>query len=513
MTIELDLVPAASIAVAVVAIAGTLIAREARRRRAAESEAADHARKASELADLLDHAHVMLRDLDGTIRLWTSGAEQVYGWTKAEALGRLSQDLLHTEFPAAPADIYRELEATGHWEGTLRRRKRDGSVVVKQTEWFIHRDPAGKSSVLELTRDVTAQRRAQELFRVAVEGSPSGLLMVDATGTIVLANHEVERLFGYSRAELLGQSVDLLVPEGMRAGHRQLSENFFVHPRARAMGAVRELIGRCRDGRHVPVEIGLNPISTDAGLVVLASIVDITERKRSQFELKRSNEELERFAYVASHDLQEPLRMVASYVQLLGKRYKGRLDADADEFIAYAAEGAVRMRRLIEDLLAFSRIGTRGATLQTTDTNAVLADAIANLRLAIEESGARIVSGALPKVEGDAGQLSHVFQNLLANALKFHGDAPPHVDISAVRQDEQWLFRVADSGIGIDKQYFERIFVIFQRLHGRDEYGGNGIGLSIARKIVERHGGRMWVESEPGHGATFLFTLPAAKEG
>ena len=204
--------------------------------------------------------------------------------------------------------------------------------------------------------------------------------------------------------------------------------------------------------------------------------------------------------------------MVASYVQLLGKRYKGKLDADADEFIGYASDGAVRMQRLIEDLLAFSRIGTRGTAMQKTDINAVLAGALANLKLAIDESGSTVSSGKLPTVDGDAGQLGHLFQNLLSNALKFRRDDPPLIDIFAERHDKEWLFSVHDNGIGIEPQYFERIFVIFQRLHGREKYSGNGIGLSIARKIVERHGGRMWVESERGRGTTFFFTLPVGKE-
>jgi signal transduction histidine kinase len=238
-----------------------------------------------------------------------------------------------------------------------------------------------------------------------------------------------------------------------------------------------------------------------------------TERHRAEQDLKRSNEELERFAYVASHDLQEPLRMVASYVQLLAKRYKGKLDRDADEFIAFAVDGAVRMQRLIEDLLAVSRVSTRGAPLTPTDANAVLKRAIASLRLAIDEAGASVTSDRLPVVGADAGQLEHVFLNLISNALKFRGAAAPHVRVSAEARDGQWVFRVQDNGIGIEPQYFDRIFLVFQRLHGKTQYPGTGIGLAIAKKIVERHGGRIWVESEPGRGSSFFFSLPVIKEG
>ena len=205
--------------------------------------------------------------------------------------------------------------------------------------------------------------------------------------------------------------------------------------------------------------------------------------------------------------------MVGSYVQLLSKRYKGKLDANADEFIGYALDGAVRMQRLIEDLLAFSRVGTRGAAFAPTEVNAVLDRALANLKLSIEETGATVTRNGLPTVSADPGQLERLFLNLVSNALKFRGSTPPDIRISVVRRDREWLLSVRDNGIGIDPQYFDRIFIIFQRLHGKNEYPGTGIGLAICKKIVERHGGKIWVESAPGQGATFYFTMPAAAEG
>ncbi len=229
-------------------------------------------------------------------------------------------------------------------------------------------------------------------------------------------------------------------------------------------------------------------------------------------ELVRSNSDLQQFAYVASHDLQEPLRMVASYTQLLAKRYKGRLDADADEFIGYAVDGASRMQRLINDLLAYSRMTTQGKIFERVDCNVLLEEVLSNLRLAVEESRAVVTHGPLPTVMADGGQLGQLFQNLIGNGIKFHGEEPPRVYVSAERRTHEWLFSVRDNGIGVDPQYAERIFVIFQRLHNREEYPGTGIGLAMCKKIVERHGGRIWVKSQTGQGATFHFTLPARSD-
>lgn len=228
-------------------------------------------------------------------------------------------------------------------------------------------------------------------------------------------------------------------------------------------------------------------------------------------ELERSYAELEQFAYLASHDLQEPLRMVASYTKLLAKRYGGRLDSDADEFIAYAVEGASRMQELIEALLTYSRVGSRDGDYQEIDAGAALDRALASLELAIEESGAEVVREHLPTVRADQTLLTQVFQNLLANAIKFRGDCRPEIRVRAGREDRAWRFSIRDNGIGIDPAFTDRIFQIFQRLHLRHEYPGTGIGLAICEKIVEGHGGRLWVDSEPGRGSTFYFTIPDAK--
>jgi signal transduction histidine kinase len=237
---------------------------------------------------------------------------------------------------------------------------------------------------------------------------------------------------------------------------------------------------------------------------------DIEELRDRAEALERSNSELEQFAYVASHDLQEPLRMIAAYVQLLDRRYKGKLGPDADECIHFASEGATRMHRLILDLLAFSRVGTHGGGMISTDLGHALQGVLDDMQVAIEESGARIRSNGLPHVRADPLQAGQLLQNLVANAIKFRGSGQPEIRIDASREGDLWHVSVRDNGIGFDMRFAERIFVIFQRLHARDRYPGTGIGLAICKKIVERHGGRIWAESAPGEGSTFHFTLPAA---
>ncbi len=363
---------------------------------------------------------------------------------------------------------------------------------------------------------------AEAKYRRVIDVAPDAIVIVTREGIIDLVNRQTESLFGYNRDELLGRPVEQLIPERFRSRHGDHRTHYEAHPQMRPMAAGLELYGRHRDGHDFPVEISLSPMWPEGEFLVTAVIRDLMEYKRTEqqlrkaaemlaqqtTELARSSEELERFAYIAAHDLQEPLRIVASYTQLLARRYRGKLDADADEFIGYAVNGANRMQQLIRDLLEYSRVGTRGGALAPVDCGEVIATLIANIAPPFTETGATVVAGALPVVIADQSQLRQLFQNLIGNALKYRSDAPPVVRIDADREGNAWHFIVQDNGIGIAPEYADRIFVIFQRLHTQAEYPGTGIGLAVCKRIIDRHGGRIWVESTVGEGATFHFTLP-----
>lgn len=327
------------------------------------------------------------------------------------------------------------------------------------------------------------------------------LIVVDQRGMVKTVNHAACELLGYHAEELIGQPLTRVFT-GMDPFHGWANVELFY---------------LSKEGTRIPVLFSSSVLRDNEGEVqgVVCVAQDITARKQAEEslrvraeELVRSNAELEQFASVASHDLQEPLRMVASYVQLLAQRYRGQLDPNADEFIAYAVDGVERMRTLTRDLLEYARVGTQGKPFELTDCSAVVHQALANLQIAIDTVGAVVTCDPLPPVAADPSQLAQVFQNLLTNALKFHGTQPPRVHISATREDQSWVFAVQDHGIGIEPQYAERIFAIFQRLHTTAQYPGTGIGLAICKKVIERHGGRIWVESSLGRGATFFFTLP-----
>jgi signal transduction histidine kinase len=353
------------------------------------------------------------------------------------------------------------------------------------------------------------------LLEAHLETSIQGILAVDPAGHAILVNSRFGELWNIPRHILEAKDDAGMLECASKqvkdpAGFTRKIAYLYEHKDEKCKDEIEFADGRYFERYSSPL---VNGEGTYCGRIWYFS--DVTERKRAEeklrltwADLERSNKELEQFAYIASHDLQEPLRMVSSYTQLLARRYRGRLDADADEFIAFAVDGANRMQSLINDLLAYSRVGTRGRGFEPTDCAAALDQALANLKAAVEESGAVVTHDPLPTVMADGSQMVQLLQNLIGNAVKFHGQNPARVHLSAVQKGNEWVFRVRDDGIGIDPKYAERIFNVFERLHTREEYPGTGIGLAICKKIVERHAGRIWVESQLGKGATFHFTIP-----
>ncbi|MGB9004802.1 MAG: ATP-binding protein [Candidatus Aminicenantales bacterium] len=361
-------------------------------------------------------------------------------------------------------------------------------------------------------RAAEALRESEEAFRALAENANDGILIAVGQGTYAYANKRASEITGFGAAEVLKTGIrDLIHPDEVKKVMERYKKRLAGEP---APPRYETIIIR-QDGKSVPIELSASKTVWHGQPADLFIFRDITERREAEAnldktisELARSNKELEQFAYIASHDLQEPLRMVASFTQLLAERYKDQLDEKAKKYIDYAVDGAVRMQRLINDLLTYSRVGTRGKPPEPADSNSVLGEAIKNLAAMIEENRAVITNDELPTVLADASQLVQVFQNLLANSIKFRGKDNPRIHVSAQDHGREWIFSIRDNGIGIDPQYADRVFLIFQRLHTKEEYPGTGIGLAICRRIVERHGGKIWFESKPGKGSTFFFTLP-----
>ncbi|MBI1280507.1 MAG: PAS domain S-box protein [Anaerolineaceae bacterium] len=486
---------------------------------------------------------VIATDAEGRVELINPMAEKLTGWKQEEALGKPFEDivsiisehkgkLIFNPIPtvlkdAVPVDvstpsllINKDKTEVPIGYNVAPIKDQFGAIVgaVMVFRDISDRQKAEKERN-QLTMLLAAQQKRLENILANIPGIVWESILVPGSDTqrLEFVNSYAEKMLGYPRENWLtipnfGQKITY--PDDIETSQKEARE---IYERGDLSASIQfRMIAK--NGRIVPVEAHYSILTDENGQIIgtCGLIMDISQRKademalqQSTLDLTRSNEQLEQFAYVASHDLQEPLRMITSYLQLLERRYKSQLDQDATDFIAYAVDGATRMKALINDLLAYSRVKTGEQNFAQFDSTKALEQAITNLQMQIKETAAEITYGSLPGIVGNEAQFVQLFQNLLSNSIKFHGENPPKVKVSAELNGNVWKFSIQDNGIGIEPQYVDRIFIIFQRLHTKDRYPGTGIGLAICKKVVEHHGGRIWAESTPGTGTTFWFTVPS----
>jgi signal transduction histidine kinase len=488
------------------------------------------ARAEEDLARVLQISHGCIYETGSDLRLTQIAGDtrKILGAEAEELLGKIFGQFLRIEH--GPVNDGAGAEHTAF--RNLMCRTRDGQRHIRINGTPLH-DAAGAfcgyhGIISDVTSVIEAEERAATHYRrfhEAIECIPASLMLFDADDRLVICNSATQNFFRNAKHLLVpGTTFEQLLRTEIQSGNlwkADMSVDDFIADRvAKHRSANADIVGEAPDGRWIQVT---ERPTTDGGVIGVR--MDITEIKQKEAELeettrrleehgrelKRSNTELEQFAYVASHDLQEPLRMVGSYCQLLKRRYAGKLDSSADEFIEFAVEGANRMQRLINDLLNYSRVGRRGEGFAPVQAGELVKTALGNLQAAIADGGATVHVGELPEVVGEGPLLAQLFQNLIGNAIKFRRDEPPVVRIGAVVTGDFAEFTVEDNGIGIEQEYVDKVFLIFQRLHDRDKYAGTGIGLAIVKKVVEHHGGKIWIDSTPGQGSRFQFTLPIAQ--
>ncbi len=404
-----------------------------------------------------------------------------------------------------------------HSREELKRKNEELAKTLNQLEQRVQERTAQLTTANNELKHAVEELTASEVrFRGTFEQAAVGIAHISLDGQILRINKRYCNIMGYTCEEMLKKtSQEITFPDDTNIDVEQ--HNQLLEGKIQTYSMEKRYLHKNSDLFWVNLTVSLMRDTNNSPIYFINVVEDITTRKEAEDKLGqtiealiRSNAELEQFAYVASHDLQEPLRMVSSFVQLLADRYKGKLDAEAEKYIKIALDGASHMQNLIQDLLMFSRVTSRGQMFQNVNVDDVLNQVLNDLSVSIQESHSVISIDHMPTVYADPTQLGQVFQNLISNAIKFRGEQPPNIHIGARQQTGEWIFSIADNGIGIDKKYFDKLFVIFRRIQPRGKYPGTGIGLATCKKIVERHGGRIWVESELGKGSTFFFSITGA---
>lgn len=476
------------------------------------------ASKAQSLLETAPDAMVIVNQ-GGQIVLVNAQTENLFGYSKQELLGQDVEILIPDEFlkhhKKHRDKYFGQPKTRSMGQGMeLHGKKKNGSKFPVEISLSPLKTEEG-IFVSAAIRDITFRKKAENKFKGLLESAPDAVVIVGEDGKIQLVNTQVVNIFGFDKEELIGKKVEILIPERYRKSHHGHRHSFFTSPKMRPMGAGLELLGLRKNGEEFPVEISLSPLETEEGILVSAAIRDITDRKQAELDLEifnqqlqTKNKELEQFAYAASHDLQEPLRTVTSFTELLAEEYSHLFDETGQKSIRFITEATGRMSELIKGLLDYGRIGLN-RELKTVDCAKLLKEIQNDLASVIAETDAKLESDALPKIQAYETEMRMLFQNLITNAIKFRKPGTtPRISVTSESVNGAWKFDVKDNGIGIPEEYKERIFVIYQRLHTRDQYEGIGMGLAHCQKIVELHGGTIWVDSQSGKGSTFSFTIP-----